>query len=571
MFITSTTVFKKDNYSKTSFSLVESNLVCLFKADNIKEEEVKIFFNNLKEALLVNKTSKLAAFDNTIDQEIKSANFPVSFDFAAVYLIENKLLIKTVGSSVIFIKRQNNFAKLISGNNIAAGFVNDDDNFLLTTDDFLLSLGGEKEIGDIVKKNKDNLIDELNNRFGVDIDKKIAIFMSVRKELDDGKIIFEKNKNPIFEKFKNYWTKRQIYSKNKKSTLIIVLLIAVIFIWSVGLGYKRKTEALLEKKITQAKELIVQKTDQAEEVALINLPRAQILIKEASDILKKLKNEIKDAKRKDIGELEEIINNKEALIVKKEEKNYEEFFDLTIDNESAKGSQVYLDKDKLLILDKEKSTIFSLSLEKKSLTKNTYPEIGSAELIAGYEDAVYFFNSSGIYKIENDGKPTKEIDKDKDWGEIKDMNAFNGNLYLLDKSNDEIYKYVPAETGYSEKSSYFKAGQAVGLDSANSFTIDLSLYIGFKDYIFKFTSGLRDGFKTDYPEEGVNLTKIFTDKNLEKIYAWDKSKGIIYILAKDGTYEKQIKSKILSTCNDMVVFNDDIYLIVKSKIFRINL
>ena len=85
----------------------------------------------------------------------------------------------------------------------------------------------------------------------------------------------------------------------------------------------------------------------------------------------------------------------------------------------------------------------------------------------------------------------------------------------------------------------------------------------------KFTSGLRDEFKINLPEEKVNLKKIFTNKDLEKVYGWDKDKGTIYVMGKNGSYQEQIKAKILSTGTDLVVYKDSIYVLEGSKIYKI--
>ncbi len=531
----------------------------------MKEEEIKSMVDDLIEALTMGKVEKLTGFDKAIDEIIKASNLPLDFSFACAYVVGQKMLLKTIGEGEVFIKRGNRTVRLINGNNIAAGLLQANDIFFLTTTDFVDAIGEDK-LNAILRVNTDEsqlgISQEIRNH-----DNKIAILISFSNEdqepFHQKRCLFD----GVVKRFESY----KAYGRGKKNTLILVGIIGLLFIWSVGLGYKRRIDSSLQEKIQEAKELIVQKTDQAEEVALINLPRAQILLGEAKDKLIQLKNEVKNNKQKEIEELSRIISQQEAKIIKKEEKNYEEFFDLTIDNKNATGNLLYLDSDNLLILDKKGSTIFSLSLEKKSLTKQIFPEIKDARLIAGYQGSVFFLTNAGIFKINQDGKLKKEINTDKDWGNIAGMNVFNGNIYLLDKGKDEIFKYIAGDSGYSEKNSYFKAGQSVSLADTNSFTIDSSLYIGFRDYIFKFTSGLRDGFKTTYPDESVNLVKIFTDKNFEQILAWDKSKGTIYILDKDGAYDKQISSKMILSGTDFVAFDNSVYVLSGPKIYKIGL
>jgi hypothetical protein len=370
------------------------------------------------------------------------------------------------------------------------------------------------------------------------------------------------------------YQKRATYSremgKKKTFTLVAVFLILIILIWSVGLGYQRRKEVAAQKKIELVRQQILQKLDQAQEAAFLNISKSESLIGEAKDKVKGLRKEVGE-KRLKISGLEKLIKEAENKIIKREEKSYEEFFDLTLDNKQAKGNKLYLDVDLMAIVDRGQGVIYTLSLSKKSLDKKSFNETKLAQLVASYRDELLFYHpDEGIYKINLEGKLKKAMEKDKDWGRIVDFWIYNGNIYLLDEERDEIYKYLVAEGGYSAKTSYFK-GAAFGLKNANSLAIDSAVYVGFADHIFKFTAGVQDEFKTSFPAPSVNLTKVFTTKDLEKVYAWDKTKGSIYILGKNGTYEREINSSILSKAEDFAVYENAAYVLVGAKIYKIGL
>ena len=337
------------------------------------------------------------------------------------------------------------------------------------------------------------------------------------------------------------------------------------------MGMKRRNETEANKKIKSTKELITLKLDQAEEVAFLNLDRSLVLISEAKEEVEKLKKQLGKQKEKKVEELEQLIKEKEGKIVKKEEKNYEEFYDLTLDSKGAKGDKLYLEKENVSIVDKGKGTVYILSLSKKSLDKKSAAEIKKASLVSMYQDYVLFFVAGeGVYKTSTDGKTKKAIENDKDWGSISDMWIYNGNVYLLDTVKGDIYKYLVAESGYSAKSSYLK-GEAGSIKGANSFAIDSSIYVGLDDSIMKYTAGGRDEFSTSWPEKNVKLTKIFTSAEVEKIYGWDKTNEAIYILGKNGTYERQINSSILAKASDFVVFKEAVFVLAGEKIYKIGL
>jgi len=142
-------------------------------------------------------------------------------------------------------------------------------------------------------------------------------------------------------------------------------------------------------------------------------------------------------------------------------------------------------------------------------------------------------------------------------------------LYLLDKQADEIWKYLASTDGYGKKDSYFKPGQAVDFFLINSFSIDGSVYLAGDSLVFKYTSGLRDDFKVDLPEKQPSFNKVFTSKNLEKVYLWDKNKGKVYVIGKTGQYQEQIVSEIFKKGKDLVVYKNDIYALEGKKIFLV--
>jgi hypothetical protein len=379
-----------------------------------------------------------------------------------------------------------------------------------------------------------------------------------------------KSGSDLFEKFEK--------KPQKTLTFITVFVLGIILFWSVGLGYIRRSSENGQKRINMTRDLISQKLNQAEQVSFLNMSSALSLISDSKEEVKKL-SDIRKRFEKQIVGLEKMVFDTENKILKKEEKNYTEFFDLMVDDKNAKGNKLYLNDDNILISDKDRGVLYELSIDKKSLDKVQSGEVKKSSLIALFDEKKYFYvPSKGIYQIINNqpsfakasaGEAKKVIEFDKDWGNIIDLAVFNGNIYLLDQEKNQIYKYMTAEVGFGGKSSYFQPGQSINLTSVNSLAIDGSIYLAGDSVMFKYTSGLQDGFKTNLPDDNINVTKIFTSKDLEKVYAWDKKKGTVYVTGKNGDYQEQINSKILSTGTDLVIYNDAIYLLQGSKIYKI--
>ena len=525
----------------------------------------------LREDCLNTTLTDLASFESFLNQEIIKLNLPASFSLAAAYFKDNLLYLKTYGQGEVYLKRKNNLVKLVDAENTASGFLQKEDRLVLTTKNFTNHLRDKDSLKKICAVKN---IADINQQIEGQLRRKNLDLISLFISFDQ----FESKKSaPVLPAFNLTQIKDSLRVKlatsNKKKilTLILVIFLLLIFVWSVVFGHQRRVESDQKQKIQTVNELVVKKLAEAEDVGFLNSTKALSLISEAKDSVDKLKNELGDKHVLEINNIYDLIKKKENIILKKEEKAAEEFFDLKIDNKNAVGVKMSLADDNLVILDNKNGAIYNLSLLKKSLVTETVPEAKSADLITNQPSAVFIFvKNSGVYK-SGAGKTNKVIDYDKAWGEISQMVDYNSNLYLLDKNKNQIYKYLATDNGYASGSAYFKSGQEIDLASADSLAINGSLYISSTDEIVKYTSGLRDGYKTNYPQDNVKIDKIIADKNLEKIFTWDKSNAALYILDKDGAYEREINVGVLGKANDVVVYENKAYVLSGDKINSISL
>lgn len=504
-----------------------------------------------KQTISESNITQLADFEMLCADAVKAVNLSCDISFACVFVNNNVLYAKTMGGGEIYIQRKGNFAKIIHGNKSASGYIHDGDTYILTAKDFIHAVGGTGSMKRIVQnKNLQEAIDQINVN-------PPAIFLKIGKADED------KPSDKIFDKTFSH--------KKEFITKILVFIIFFILVWSVLLGYQRRIESKNQKKIQTARELVSQKLQESADIVFLNSERALILLSESKGVLKKLEKEIGKKYEKQIKELALQIEKQESGILKKENKNFEEFFDLSIENKDARGDFISLSGSNLSILDK-KGDLYIISLQKKSLSKKTVSGIQQASLFSSFENqfAVYT-EGDGIYTIDKNNTLVKTIEKDEEWEMVKGLQFYGGNIYVFDTGKSEIYKYVGSDSGFSEKSPYFKQTESISISEAGSFAIDGSLYIAFGNAVIKYTSGARDAFQNSFPDKDVSIEKIYTNKELEKMYVWNKQKGIVYVLEKKGAYERQVVSDILKKAVDFVVFENKIYALLGPKIFTVPL
>lgn len=568
--------------------IAEDNIFAVVSIEFDKNENNGAKFSQeLRDMFVSSPALTLSDLESRLGDVIKKNNLPAHFSLIFGFKKLDGIYLKVYGNGLVFLSRGKDCVRIVNNGQSASGKIHEKDILIFTNTDI-------EDTNKYVHKSSIEIAEMMSTLFqDPAYIGKIALICDFGKEINYhekeemiGSItssntfpnqIETQTQKPLSKVFNSI---QQLYQKSitatggttkgKKITFIIVCALSVIFLWSVVLGYQRRGEANMQKKINMTKDLITQKLDQVNEVAYLNMPRALVLINEARAEIGKLQKEI--GNRKELEALKTMINQKENSIVKKEDKKYDEFFDLSVDNKQAKGDAIALDGDNVGILDRTQGAVYILSLTKKSLVKRTDPAIKGANMISIYQnEAIIVTNGNGIIKISEDGKAKKIIDRDEEWGMIAGIAIYNGNIYLLDKGKDGVYKYLVAENGYSGKSSYFKSGQAIKLSDSNSIAIDSSIYISLSTGVVKYTSGIQDTFKTVFPDNSVKLSKVVTTKDLEKVYAWSKEKGSVYILSKEGAYEREIYVSILQQANDFIVYNNTAYILKDQKIYSVDL
>lgn len=571
--------------SETVFSgfVTENNLFLIVEIEGGTNESGAHFLSLIKEQMQRAAVSSLAQFESLITSSIKKANLSLGVSVAASYVHNDIAYLMTLGEGTIFLKRETEFAPIIHGNSNASGPVVKDDLYVLATKRFVGLFSSQEQLKKITVKNDvftvvDAIYEEITDKEDVGI---TALFFSpleVPQDMDvrdneavtveegaSSSILSVKKSNGIKFPFR-------VPEGNSKRvlTVIAVAVIFIILIWSVVLGYGRRAEAELNKKVETTKVQVASQLGEAEAVHVSNPSHSLELIAEARREVQQLKDLSKGKKMEEVAALEKLITEKEGQITRKSEKTAEEFYDLSIDMKGATAAQLFVDGEVAVLPDKARKTAYLLSLSKKSLDKRIANEVGQASLFAHYEDNVYLFiKDKGIFTLSAGNRVKKIIDSDKDWGDVTALQIYNGNIYLLDSGKNDILKYLVAENGYSAKQSYFKAN--VDVRAANSLAIDSALYVGLPDDVVKYNGGLPTDFKTTYPDGAVSIEKIYTNDELQKVYVWDKENGKVYILGKTGEYDQQITSSIIKTATDFSVSGENLYFLSGSKLYSVHL
>ncbi|MBP9812466.1 hypothetical protein KBC86_03725, partial [Candidatus Gracilibacteria bacterium] len=278
-----------------------------------------------------------------------------------------------------------------------------------------------------------------------------------------------------------------------------------------------KTLIESSQKLTTNPLLFDQTIDKAETI-LSTLETKQLYIKDIQDLRNKI-----EAMKKEIYDIQTVDLSEKTSII-------------PFNPDEITPIGIY-EKDKKLNIIGKQGTIQDYAIGDTGLQMKQYP---SGETIKDYtiqEDGNFFFltNSNRLLSSRKNAEITYiNVTGQEGWENADGIATFNGNLYLWNKGEGQIYKHRPGINGFSQKSGV--------LGTPSSGIIDIGIDGGF--YILKedqrviramgsngsATGLVLNNLPGDYTVgQGSTNTRILLAGNLNYIYILDKNKVWIFL------------------------------------------
>jgi len=573
----------------TSYIIAGSYLGVVSIEDGLSQDEGKKLLESFKQGLIAADIHDLAGFETTVSSLILSLNFPVHVGFALGMQQDQILYLKTVGSGQIYYRRGKKLSLLVSGNSSASGYLTEFDMPIFTTSKIEDVIGEAADTLAFVElMSPQEIIEKIHTEeYGDEEQGFVALFAEYNsKGLVKQPSILDamepKINDPIADSVDqvivpsftpttqvSFISRIRSAFQNKIVIIGVIVLLFGLLSWSVFFGYQRRQAAALNSRIEATSTEIQKILVDAEDGALVNLDASIALIADAKTALETLKSEAGTSHQDKIAAIGKQIADAEAAIMKRDEIPSTEFYDLALGAKAAVADALGVEKQSVALLDRSAKKAYVLDLENKSLKEYINSDIKDASIIALYNDAVYIFSvTKGVQKFTSQSKLNTLVEPDSEWGNIVDMELYNGNIYLLDEKNDEIYKYLVTEGGFSDKRSYLSSSQ--DLSSARSMSIDSAIYIAKKDSLKKYSSGAAEPFKPQLPTAETEFDAVFAPKDEEMVYVLDSTHASVYILTKEGEYVRQLQSSIFGKAQGILSFDSSVLVLVGSKIYSVS-
>lgn len=559
-------------------------------------------------------TEKLNATFAEAEAKFSSGDFsvkegpPSGWDLVLATVSGKVLYLIGKGQVEVYLKREGKLSPLLSvgtPSQLISGFLQSGDRFLLCTNSLISFLGPElekslslpietfeEEVGS--KIGGSDLEDQGLAALAVEVMEENLEISPVSSQGSDQTEDQEISENPpkkffnllqvfpaVFNLFKLLGS---FFPKSGRGRLIIAVVLIVVIVLGAGYKYKLSRDEKMQAEFNQTLQEAKDAFEGAKGLASLNPNEAKIKLDLAKDKINKAL-----ALKSNNGEAQNFkkqIEEESSTILKQAEvADFPLFLDLDLVKKDFRANQMSLSGNKLLLLDTGIKTLVSIDLAKKSNQILAGSEKLGEALFASLNGGLVFGYSKdkGVLRLDTGSQKLITVSKiDKGWGEIADIYGFAGNIYLLDKSNNQIWKYLPASEGYSDKREYLTKGTTADFSTALRMQIESSVYIlKSGGEILRFTKGDKDNFSyaglPASPAGGPSNVKdpksIFVSSETENLYVLDSGNSRILILTKTGSYKEQITGSKFATITDLVVdeIGKKIYLLEGSKIFQVDL
>jgi len=376
--------------------------------------------------------------------------------------------------------------------------------------------------------------------------------------------VCKKPANVSFKKVKDFLVKiipaKKIYVKEKniddqasvgkKTTFYVGIVLLFLLFVSIGFGIKqnltKKYKETYQEELTQA----INSLNEAETLVSSDPKRARELFLDCkSKVDNLLAQKIED---KELSLLSRRVDEKETQILGIYKEDPSLYLDLSLLSSGFSGDKMVFSGGNIFVFDKNGKKVVRITLD----TKKTQVVVGPEQLdgiidIFAYQDSVYGVFSDGIYSL---GTAKKKV-IEKTWDGDVLAYAYTGNIYLLDKTGNSIWRYAGSNDSFGSKQDWLAQGITVDFSKVKEIVIDGTIWVlTSTPNVSRFSQGNPQAFKINGLAPGINaIQAIHTNEENKYIYLLDKEQGRIVVLEKNGDYMAQYQSDQFKEGSEIIV------------------
>lgn len=519
-----------------------------------------------------------------------------NFDLTLASISGKVLYLISKGEVEVFLKRSDSLSLLLSvgsDGQLISGFLQEGDCLLLSTKSLVSFLGDD--LSKSLNLPPEIFEEEISNRIGTqELEDQGLAALALEVVADEqpeipalppteiNQKVEQEYSNTVFKavlaKALNLSKRAGVYfPKSGRGRLILAVVLIAVIILGVSFKYKQTKDQQKQVLFNQSLQSAKDDFNKAKGLATLNPPDAKNKLDSAKDkVNKALTLKPRDQEAQNLKK--QIETDSSSILQQSSVSQFPEFLDMDLVKKNFRAERMSLSSGKLLLLDPALGTLVSIDISKKSNQILAGSEQLGDALLSSLNGGLAFIYSKdkGVLRVDiTNEKVTSISKKDSGWGEIKDIYGFAGNIYLLDSSKNQVWKYLPTSDGYSDSREYLTKDTKVDLSASLRMQIESSLYILKKGgEIIRLTRGEKDHFSLGGLDKSVKDPKsFFVSSDTDNLYLLDSGNSRLLILTKTGAYKGQITGDKFAQASDLVVdeVGKKVYLLDGSKIYTVDL
>lgn len=555
----------------------------------------KGFYSSESESVL---TSLQRAFEENILHLGENNQTPLGFEASAVVLVNEFVYVLVFGGALAYIQRGGTLVPLAQSQKgesvVVSGKIEPEDTLLIGTSEFFklftpgvlkASLGSasaetasELLAPTVMKSQKQSSIAGVILRFVEDDSEVypsegIVHLKEVSKPSFALKLRLARVVDGILSRLpeSGIFVQRQTLeggdSKVKKKAAIIGIALIFVLLVSVVFGSKRRSFLSERSKYEARLQTAAHELEEAKSIKDLNASRARSLLLNSLQTVAELEKEgIEDPSLK---ELKEQLDNSLSEIAGVYKQTPELFLDLSLISSGFKVDEVVASAEKMLVLDKAGKRVVSIELDNKKTEVVGGPkEVEGSWGVGIYTDYSYLIGGFGIKELES-----SKVVVNKDWGDNSLIFLYAGNLYVLDKQNNSIWRYPGNGSSFGGKSSWLSTDLKVDLSQTRSWIIDGNIWVLEQTgEIDKYSLGREEIFTLNGANSSIKPVALYTDEELEDIYVLNEE-GHVFVFNKKGDYKAEYVTDGIENIKKLIVSKETKKIIVftDSKLYSLEL
>lgn len=463
--------------------------------------------------------------------------------------IEEYVLVAVKGSGSIYIKRNNKWLPVLTSAGVLKGSIQSNDIVFAIThvqksiSQYLSKLSDVSDIN-VLGQTVEILLDEHKETASGMFIKQVQkeAHMPILKR--DNLISLKKRINVIGKSLLNYVG---IITSPQQRIKVIAFLLGIGFICSILLGIYRQRNNETYQRLDQAYEQSSQLFSEA--VALVDRQPSES--KEKLNEAKKIIDSVletsppKGKTTRNLQELSQQVTDNLRIVSKVFNVSLTEYFSMSLIRQDRVIDTMTRVGETVFFIDRSSGVLGGLALP----TKNADVVSGSSVLtnainLSGENDALFILTPSEVSKIKAGEKDPQAVPLSYEGIGSKDMVIHYGlNLYILDKVNNQLWRFVGGETEdeYSKPQPYFPEDNLPSLSQITSASIDGSIWFGTNiGKVFKYSQGADDPFVPRGLDDPFGKEiYVYTSELTNFVYVLDPELKRVVVLTKEGLYQAQ--------------------------------